>query len=113
MIARVENLIPKLLSLVRSRIDFEAVLARVARARDDCSHAVNLTLSEMVILNLFERSLGQLLKDAESVRALQGNLTVICADVLQLDHLMNVMRLDPIPILQGRSGIDDKKQMFG
>src|ERR1043165_1395153 len=56
--ARVEQSVPELFGLVRRGVDLEAVLARVARARDDGGHAVNLAFAEVVILDLCERRRG-------------------------------------------------------
>ena len=62
-------------------VDLEAVLARVAGARDDRGHAVNRALAEVVILDLFERRLGQRLQDAQGFGALQGELAEVGAAV--------------------------------
>ena len=109
VIASIQNLVPQLLGAVSGGIDFKAVLARVARARDDGGHIINRAFAEMVILNLVERRLCQRLQDAERVRPLYGNLAIIRAHVLQLNILVPLMRLDPVPILLCCRSIDDEQ----
>src|SRR5215213_2849172 len=92
------------------RVNFKAVLARVARARDDGRNAGNLAFAEMGILSLFERSFGQRLQDAHSIRPLQSYLAVVGADVLQLYLLALLMRLNPIPVFLSRPCVDDEQQ---
>src|SRR5256884_4257909 len=84
----VEHLLPESFGPVRRGVDLEAVLARVARARDDRGHAVNTALAEVVILYLFEWRPGERLKYAERFGALERDLAEVGASVRERDSLV-------------------------
>src|SRR5205085_10872631 len=103
----IKQTLPELRSFVRCGIDLEAVFARVACARDDRRHIVNRTFTEMIILDLCERRVGQLLHDAERVGALDGELAEVCAAVFEFGLFIAAMRVDPIPVFVSRRSVDD------
>src|ERR1043165_2347348 len=111
--ARVENLVPETFGLLRRGVDLEAVLARVARARDDGGHVVNAPFAEVVILDLRERRRGESLHDAQGFRALECELAEVGAAVRERDALVTLVGDDPVPVFVGRRGVDDEQEVFG
>lgn len=111
VVSGVEKFGPELFCVFRCCVNFETVFASVASARDDAVDAVNQAGCEVVILDLGKRHVGQFLQNRDRVRALQCELAVISADVLEFDGFARVMRTDPLPIFIGRAGVYDQPQM--
>src|ERR1043165_778908 len=99
--------------LLRRGVALEAVLARVARARDDGGHVVNAPFAEVVILDLRERRRGERLHDAQGFRALECELAEVGAAVRERDALVTLVGDDPVPVFVGRRGVDDEQGVFG
>src|SRR5690606_5830956 len=123
---RFKDLIPELLGIPGIGIDLKTVFARVAGPRDDSLDTVDLAGREVVLLDRSQLRFGQLLQNPESLWALDSDLAVVCARVSQGNTGLAVFRIAilfaadgrigvlryPLPILIGRSCVDDEKKLI-
>src|SRR5580700_7298420 len=101
-------MIPDLLGMLRREINFEAVFAGVAGARDHAVHAVHVAEGEMIVANRGEGNFGEALQQMLSQRALNRQQGIAIAVIFDLGTVMIVgAYMREIAVLI--SGIHDEK----
>ena len=93
--------------MFRGQVDLEAVLPRVAVARDDhLGRAENLEATVPVVADRIQIPLDERGEALLRARALQGDLREVVAAILEHDA-GRLARRDPIPALREVRGVDD------
>src|SRR5580698_7693430 len=83
-------MIPHLFGILRREINFEAVFAGVAGARDHAMHAIHVAERKMIVTNRGERNFGEALQQMLSQRALNREQGIAIAVILHLGAVMIV-----------------------
>src|SRR5260370_523392 len=79
---RLEDFIPEAAGLIRRNVDFPAVFACVAGARDSSGRSRDRAIGEVIAAHGREIGRGELLQDVRAARALDGELRVTRTRVL-------------------------------
>ena len=106
--ARIEQLRPQLLGMLRREINFEAVFSRVPRARDQAVHAVYFPEYKIIVADGFERHGRETLQDAQRLRSLDRELRIALARVFDL-RARAIVRANMLEVLILIARVDAQK----
>src|SRR5262249_41027850 len=109
--ARVQNLVPDALGLVRSNVDLESVLSGIAGPRDPSGRARNYAIRKVIILDGRELDRRELLKRCKRARPLNRKLSAGLARVVALGVVF-IGRRDVFVVLFLVGGIAAKEVMM-